>query len=214
MYVPYRSVRKSHSKINFEVRFLSDSLGGRFDIPTPIFGENTIPEGLQRHRAFFRIEPKEAVYFGRPIRPLSTVHIPGPTARTIQMLGFGQIALAASQLPFRFPCNRSIRHRPNELDAARGISRSMSHGMNIFHRTIRHQQSIFMVEILSLAGRAIDRQAHGRAIFRMGALDNKFYGRLRCSVALKDSEGFVRPDNFSASVKYISLRSSAASIRF
>ncbi len=91
-----------------------------------------------------------------------------------QMLGFGQIGLAASQLPFRLLCNRDIRHRPNKFDATRCISRSASHGMDIFHRAIRHQQSIFMVEILSVAGRAIDGLLHGSAIFRMGALHNKF----------------------------------------
>jgi len=64
MYALYRSVRKSYSKINFEVRFLSDSPGRRFDIAGPIFRENTIPEGLQRYSALFRIEPKQIVYFG------------------------------------------------------------------------------------------------------------------------------------------------------
>src|SRR6267378_3036531 len=131
------------------------------------------------------------IYFGRPIHELSTAHIPGPTACMTQMLGFGQIGLATSELPFRFLCNRKIHHRPNKLDAARSISRSTSHGMDIFHRAIRHQQSILMVEILSVAGRAIDGLLHGSAIFRMGALDNKFHGRFRGSVTLEDSEGFL-----------------------
>src|SRR3977135_2551320 len=114
MHALYRSVRKSYSKINFEIRFLSDSAGRRFDIADPIIGENTIPESLERH-IVLRIEPKQAVYFGRPIRPFSTAHIPGPTACMTQMLGFGQIGLAPSQLPFRFLCNRNIRPCPNKL---------------------------------------------------------------------------------------------------
>src|SRR3979411_1051528 len=107
------------------------------------------------------------------------------------MLGFGQIGLAASQLPFRFLYNRNIRHCPNNRDAASPFSPSTSHGMDIFHRAIRHQQSIFMVEILSVAGRAIDGLLHGSTIFRMGALDNELYGWFRRRVTLKDSKGFL-----------------------
>src|ERR1700694_3614791 len=132
MYSLYRSVRKSYSKINFEVRFLSDSPGRRFDIAEPVFGENTIPEGLQRHSALCRIEPKQVIYFGRPIHELSTAHIPGPTACMTQMLGFGQIGLATSQLPLRVLCNRNVRHGPNKRDSPRCISRSTSLGMEIF----------------------------------------------------------------------------------
>src|SRR5882757_6711715 len=45
MYTPCRSVRKGYPKINFEVCFLLDSSGRRFDIAIPVFRENTIPEG-------------------------------------------------------------------------------------------------------------------------------------------------------------------------
>jgi len=52
----YRSVRKTYSKINFEVRFLPIAWDGRFDVRR-LLREN-IPEGLQWHSALFRIEPK------------------------------------------------------------------------------------------------------------------------------------------------------------
>ena len=133
MYVFDRAIRKSYPEINFELRLLSDSLGHHFDVPPPVFRENTIPEGLQWHSALFRIEPKNVVYFGRSINELSTAHIPGPTARMTQMLGFGQIVLATSQLAFRFLRNRHIRHRPDKLDAAGRISCSTSHRMDVFH---------------------------------------------------------------------------------
>jgi hypothetical protein len=42
MYASCRAVRKSYSKINFDMRFFSDSLGLRFDNPAQIFGENTL----------------------------------------------------------------------------------------------------------------------------------------------------------------------------
>jgi hypothetical protein len=46
MYVLDRAIWKSNSEINFEVRFLSDSPFRHFDNPAPIFGEDTILEGL------------------------------------------------------------------------------------------------------------------------------------------------------------------------
>src|ERR1700736_5933511 len=99
MYVFDRAIRKSNSKIDFELRLVSNGLSRHFEDPVPVLGKNAILEGLLRHR------------------DLSTAHIPGPTARMTQMLGFGQVGLAASQLPFRFLCNRNIRHRPKKLDA-------------------------------------------------------------------------------------------------
>jgi hypothetical protein len=97
-----------------------------------------------------------------------------------EMLGFGQIGLATSQLPLRFLRDRDIRYRSNKLDATRHISHRSSHGMDIFHRAIRHQQSVLMVEVLPFTGRVIDGLLHGSAIFRMHALDNQFQSRFRC----------------------------------
>src|ERR1700730_4020198 len=191
MYVFDRAIRKSNSKIYSELRLVSNGLSRHFEDPVPVLGKNAILEGLLRHRVLFRIKPKQVAYFGRSIRELSTAHIPGPTARMTQMLGFGQVGLAASQLPFRFLCNRNIRHRPKKLDAARWISRRTRDGLDVFHRAIRQQQSIFVVEILSVAGRLIDGLLHGGAVFRMGTLENKFQGRFRRPVALEDSEGLL-----------------------
>ena len=146
-----------------------------------------------------------------------------------QMLGFGQIGFAASQLPFRFPCSRNIRYRSNKLDTARFISPPARHGMDIFHCAIRHQQSIFVIEVLSVDGSSVNGLLHGGAIFWMGAFDNKFHGRFCRPVNLEDTKCFIGPEDFSvetfhpklpvwlnfcASVRYISLCSSAASNRF
>ncbi len=131
------------------------------------------------------------VHLGRPINECLKAHIPGPTARTTQTLGFGQIGLAAPQPPFRLPRDRNIRYRSDKLDPAGPISRPASHGMDVFHCAIRHQQSVFMIEILSVAGGLLDGVLHGRAIFRMGALENKFQGRLCRLVALEDSKGLL-----------------------
>ena len=152
---------------------------------------NAIPERLQRHIALFRIESKQAVHSGRPIRPLSASYIPGPTACTTQTLGFGQIGIAASQLPLRLLCNGNVGHRAHKLDIAGRISHGASHRLDIFHRPIRHKQSMFLVEILSVAGRAIDGRLHGSAILRMGTLNYEFHGRYNRRVASKNSESLV-----------------------
>ena len=46
MYVSCRTVRKIYAKIDFKVRFLSHCLLRHFDNQMPVFGENTILEGL------------------------------------------------------------------------------------------------------------------------------------------------------------------------
>jgi hypothetical protein len=108
-----------------------------------------------------------------------------------QTLGFVQIGLAASQLPLRLSCNGNIGHRPEKLDVTRRISCGTSHGVDVFDRVVRHQQSIFVVKILSIEGSMLKGLLHGDAIFRMGALDNRFQGRFRCQILLEDPEGFL-----------------------
>ncbi len=106
-----------------------------------------------RGAALFRVEPEQLICFGGPIHEFLAAHVPGPTARMTEALGLGQIGLAASQPPFHLLCGRHIRHGPDELDAARRISPGATIRRDIFHRAIRHQQSMFVVEILCLAGR-------------------------------------------------------------
>src|SRR6266481_9124869 len=86
--------------------------------------------------------------------------------------------------------------------------------MDIFHRAVGHQQSVFMVEIFSVAGRAIDGLSHGSALLRMSALDNKFYGRFRRPVTSKDPESLVRPDDLAAGDIPSEAPGAAQSLRF
>ncbi len=213
-YALCRSVRKSYPEINFEVHLVPDGPGHHFNNPAPVFGKNAIPERLYRHIGLFRIEPKQRIDFSRPIHELPTAHIPGPTAAMTQPLAFGQIGFAASQLPFRFPCSRYIHHRPNKLDTARRISRTARHGMEVFDCAIRHQQSIFVIEVISVDGSTVNGPLHGGAVFRMGALDNKFQGRFCRSVNLKNTVGFVRPDDFSVGNIPSEAPGAAQSLRF
>src|ERR1700684_3996535 len=83
-------------------------------------------------------------------------NIPGPATCMAKILGFGQIGLATSQLPLRFHCYRNIRDRPKKLDAAGSILRHTSHGADIFHRAVRHQQSKFVIIVLSIDGDTLD----------------------------------------------------------
>jgi hypothetical protein len=108
-----------------------------------------------------------------------------------KMLGFGQIGLATSQLPLRFHCYRNIRDRPKKLDAAGSILRHTSHGADIFHRAVRHQQSKFVIIVLSIDGDTLYGLLEGSAIFRMRTLNNKFHGRFRRPVISKYSVGLV-----------------------
>ena len=63
--------------------------------------------------------------------------------------------------------------------------------MDICDGTIRHQQPIFKIKILPILRRALDCLFHEGRVFRMNPLENKFNGRFRRSVVLKDSKGFL-----------------------
>jgi hypothetical protein len=186
-----RSIRKYNPEKDFESPFLPNRSRRRLDIACPVFRMNAVPERLQRHRPLFWIEAEYVVHPSRSIRERATADIPGPTTCSAQTLGFSQIGLATSQLPFRFPYNRHIRHRPKKLDVAGSFPRGVRNGVEVFHGAIRHQQSIFMVEILAATGSLFEGPLHGGAIFSVGALEKKLQARFRRSVVLQDSERFI-----------------------
>jgi hypothetical protein len=105
-------------------------------------------------------------------------------------LPFRQVTLAPAQCFFRPMALGRVHHRSNKLDAARLISFSMSHNVDMFDRTIRHHQAIFKVKIISILRRALDDLFHKDRVFRMNSLEDKFGGWFRRSVVLKDSKGF------------------------
>src|SRR6476620_7341119 len=61
-----------------------------------------------------------------------------------------------------------VSHRTDKLDVARCVFHRVSHGVDMFHRSVRHEQSIFMREVLPVSSRAIYRQLNGSTIVRMG----------------------------------------------
>jgi hypothetical protein len=84
-----------------------------------------------------------------------------------------------------------VHHRSNKLDAARFISYGMSHDVDIFEGTIRHQQATFMVKIFAILRRALDYLFHQGRVFRMNPLESKLHGWLRRSVVSEDSKRFL-----------------------
>ena len=49
--------------------------------------------------------------------------------------------------------------------------------MEMFYKSIRHQQAIFMFKIPTVLRRAFDGPFYERQIFRMNPLEDKFHGR-------------------------------------
>ena len=69
--------------------------------------------------------------------------------------------------------------------------------MDMLHRAIRHHQAIFMLKILPILRRMLDRPLHLSRVFRVNTLENKFHGRCRRSFELEDSIGFLRPHDLA-----------------
>ena len=73
----------------------------------------------------------------------------------------------------------------------------MRGSMDIFDRAVGHQQSISVIEILPVAGCAVDGLLRARTIVRMNALKDHIEREKRGLVVAKYSESFVRPDDFA-----------------
>src|SRR5438445_116255 len=130
--------------------------------------------------------------------------LPQPVGRRLGIIAKALLALAKRdnglfQLFPRGVLRGDIHVRPDEFtDLAIVVEDRMRHGMYALDGSIRHQQSVFMLEILAVARGLIDGLLHGSAIFRMGALDNELQGRLRPLVALEDTKGFLRPNEIAS----------------
>src|ERR1700674_2572632 len=76
----------------------------------------------------------------------------------------------------------------------------MSHNVDMFDRTIRHHQAIFMLKILSILRSTLNGLFHRGRVFRMNPLEDQFDGRFRRSVVLEDSKGFLGPEDLAGAV--------------
>ena len=70
--------------------------------------------------------------------------------------------------------------------------------MNVLDRAIRHQQSIFVIEILPIAGCAVHRSLHESTVFWMNTLKDRVDSGGARLVIAKNSEAFLRPGDFAA----------------
>src|SRR5271163_5324930 len=69
----------------------------------------------------------------------------------------------------------------------------MSDNMHMFERTIRHQQSVFIIEILPIARCAMKSLLHENTIFWMHALKDHIKSNGERLAVSKNSETFLRP---------------------
>src|SRR5882762_3577246 len=128
---------------------------------------------------------------------VSSRYLPSPTPCMREPLRFRHVTLAPAQRFFRPLCCSDVHHRSNKLDAARYIVQGMSHNVDIFDGTIRHQQTMFKIKILPTLRRAPDGLSHEGCVFRMNPLDDLFHARFHRSVVLEDSKGFFGPDDLA-----------------
>ena len=105
--------------------------------------------------------------------------------------------LRLMQLLFGSLARRDVRHRADKFDAAGCIRYRMRRGMDMFDRAVGHQQPIFVIEILAVAGRAVDGLLHARPIVGMNALKDRVEADRRRLVVAEYPEGLVRPDDFA-----------------
>src|ERR1700676_1140693 len=99
-----------------------------------------------------------------------------PAAGVAQFLRLKQRFFTAAQLFLRALTVGGVHHRSNKLELTRLISFSMSHNVDMFHRTIRHHQAIFMLKILSILRRTLNGFFHRARVFRMTPLEETSTG--------------------------------------
>src|ERR1700676_1599 len=120
-----------------------------------------------------------------------------PAAGVAQFLRLKQRFFTAAKLFLRALALGVVHHRSNKLELTRLISFSMSHNVDMFDRTIRHHQAILMLKILSILRSTLNGLFHQGRVVRMNPLEDKFDGRFRRSVVLKDSKGFLSPEDLA-----------------
>src|SRR5260370_26273602 len=108
-----------------------------------------------------------------------------------------KLPFALPNLVFRRLGYGDVHDRSNKLDTAQFIAGRMSHNMDMFYGTIRHQQSIFVIKILRVPRSPLDCLVHERDIVRMNPFKNKLNSWFRCWVVLEDSIGFLRPEDLA-----------------
>jgi hypothetical protein len=64
-----------------------------------------------------------------------------------------------------------VRYRANEFNFTALIcGRGMAHHPEVFHGSINHEQSLFIVKVLPFIGKAINEFSHHASVFRVRSL--------------------------------------------
>src|ERR1700730_18510046 len=147
MYALDGSIRENDPKVEFDFSALPPRRLPHHPAELlQVFRGDTSLDGLRRGD-LIRIKSKQAKDFGRPIDEVAAAHAPGPTARMGRSLSFSQRGFAATQLLLRFLGDRDIGYCADKLEATERIYRSPCTRMEILYRSVRHQQSLFILEI-------------------------------------------------------------------
>src|SRR6267142_5949653 len=141
------AVRKNDSEFHFVIRLFTDC---SIDRPLPlgtILWINALEPLFPNRHSLFRIKAIYAIPLLGKMHGFSSRHSPNPTPRMREPLRFRQITLASPQRLFCLLDLGGVHHRSNELEFSRLISFSMSHNVDMFDGTIRHQQSMFKIKV-------------------------------------------------------------------
>src|SRR6266850_5867137 len=171
------AVRKNDSEFHFVIRLFTDC---SIDRPLPlgtILRMNALEPLFPSWHALFSIKAIYAIPLLGKMHGISSGHSPNPTPGMREPLRFRQITLASPQRLFRLLVPGGVHHRSNKLEFSRLIAFSMSHNVDMFDGTIRHQQPMFKIEVLPILRRALDYLFHKGRVFRMEPLESKFHGR-------------------------------------
>src|SRR5271165_4666788 len=112
-------------------------------------------------------------------------------------LRFCQITLAPPQRLTRQLRSSDICDRTHKFQFPGGMLEGLSYNMQVLHRAVRHQQTMFHIKIGLFIGRAVESLLHTIPIVGMNSLKWQRQCWLNGSVQFKDSVALVRPVDFS-----------------
>src|SRR5580700_2102879 len=115
------------------------------------------------------------------VRPhdLSCIRFPPKAACLTQSLGFGEIGFASPDRFFRHFTFRDIRDRADNFVVAGLVSNAMCKIMKMLDRTIRHQQAMLPVKVMSALRCTFKNLCETAHIVRMRSLQYQIACRFR-----------------------------------
>src|SRR5216684_2340487 len=185
-----RSVRKNNAVVHLKLGFLDFSSFKKVHNALPVLRMEPTKEEFRVRCVIVRLHVVHPIDFRRDY-DCARCNIMSPAARVAQFLRLKQRFFTAAQLFLRALALGGVHHRSDKLELTRLISFSMSHNVDMFDRTIRHHQAIFMLKILSILRSTLNGLCHQGRVVRMNPLEDTFDGRYRRSVVLEDSKGFL-----------------------